>query len=196
MNTTGYYDYVPTVSMARSVILGGMLSVPFREIGYELAALTGVRLIDLDHWLEHLLGQSLWDYRKSLKDPNIRLLEHQVLQKALRSSPKSLILAGEGTLSDQSSLNVIRSSSALVFLKLSPMTAFQNMLGMIEEKGPGYFPYVETPLCRFDQIQPLVENLNKAEVVSDLLFDMEGTSNRSALKKLYNLFPKLSGSEN
>ena len=138
MNTTGYYDYVPTVSMVRSVILGGMLSVPFREIGYELAALTGVRLIDLDHWLEHLLGQSLWDYRKSLKDPNIRLLERQVLQKALRSSPKSLILAGEGTLSDQGSLNVIRASSALVFLKLSPMTAFQNMLGMIQEKGPGY----------------------------------------------------------
>ena len=156
MNTTGYYDYVPTVSMVRSVILGGMLSVPFREIGYELAALTGVRLIDLDHWLEHLLGQSLWDYRKSLKDPNIRLLEHQVLQKAYGLLQKSLILP-ERELVGSEALNVIKIGASAGLLKLSPMTAFQNMLGMIEEKGPEYFPYVETPLCRFDQIQPLVE---------------------------------------
>ena len=193
MNSTGYYDYVPTVSMARSVVLGGMLSVPFREIGYELAALTGVRLIDLDQWLEHRLGQSLWDYRQSLKDPNIRLLEHQVLQKALNSLPKSLIVAGEGTLSNQASLNVISECSALVYLKLPPMIAFRNTLQKIEERGPNIFPYVETPLHRFDQISSLVENLKNAEIVADLLFDMEGLSARSVLKKINILFPKLSG---
>ena len=195
MNSTGYYDYVPTVSMARSVVLGGMLSVPFREIGYELAALTGVRLIDLDQWLEHRLGQSLWDYRQSLKDPNIRLLEHQVLQKALNSLPKSLIVAGEGTLSNQASLNVISECSVLVYLKLPPMIAFRNTLQKIEERGPNIFPYVETPLHRFDQISPLVENLKNAEIVADLLFDMEGLSARGVLKKINILFPKLSGSK-
>jgi len=193
MNSTGYYDYVPTISMARSVVLGGMLSVPLREIGYELAALTGVRLIDLDHWLEHRFGQSLWDYRQSLKDPNIRLLEHQVLQRALNSLPKSLIVAGEGTLSNQTSLNVISECSALVYLKLPPVIAFRNTLQKIEERGPHFFPYVETPLHRFDQILPLVENLKNAETAADLLFDMEGLSARSVLKKIHILFPKLSG---
>ena len=194
MDNSGYYDYAPTVSMTRSVVLGGMLSVPFREIGYELAALTGVRLIDLDHWLEHFLGRSLWDYRQSLKDPKIRLLEHQILQKALKSSPKSLIIAGEGTLSHQASLEAIRTNSALVFLNLPPMTAFQNTLDKIEEKGPNFFPYIETPLNTFDQILPLVRSLHYAEVIADQLFDMEVTSSRSVLKKIHSLFSKLSAS--
>ena len=122
--------------------------------------------MDLDQWLEHRLGQPLWDYRQSLKDPNIRLLEHQVLQKALNSLPKSLIVAGEGTLSNQASLNVISECSALVYLKLPPMIAFRNTLQKIEERGPNIFPYIETPLHRFDQISPLVENLKNVMCVA------------------------------
>lgn len=61
MSDSSYYDYHPTVQLARPLALGGVPGAPYREVGHHLATLTGLTLIDLDRWIEHQVGQSLWD---------------------------------------------------------------------------------------------------------------------------------------
>ena len=51
-----YYDHYPTIALARPVVLGGVPTAPYREVGHSLGALSGLPLIDLDHWLEHHYG--------------------------------------------------------------------------------------------------------------------------------------------
>ena len=48
-----YYDHYPTVALTRPVVLNGVPTALYREVGHNLGALGGLPLIDLDHWLEH-----------------------------------------------------------------------------------------------------------------------------------------------
>ena len=57
MPQAGYYDYAPTVALSRPVACIGHPGCAYREVVYDLAALTGLPLHDLDHRIEHEVGQ-------------------------------------------------------------------------------------------------------------------------------------------
>ena len=192
MDGVDYYDYAPTVVMTRSVVLGGMPGTPYREVGYELAALTGVSLMDLDRWVEHRIGRTIWDYKRSISAPMIGKLEDQALLKALSSLPNGLIIAGEMTLANEINLRAIRNSAGLAFLKLSPEVAYWRVRDKIAERGPRQYHSIEHPLTTFEQFYPLAQLMANAETEAELLYDVEQLSSNDILRRLREMLPKLS----
>ena len=77
-----YYDHYPTIALARPVVLGGVPTAPYREVGHSLGALSGLPLIDLDHWLEHHFGSSLWEalHQRGEAEAFVVRLVHEVAE--------------------------------------------------------------------------------------------------------------------
>ena len=48
MTEAGYYDYAPTVALSRPVACIGHPACAYREVVYDLAALTGLPLNDFE----------------------------------------------------------------------------------------------------------------------------------------------------
>ena len=53
MTAPDYYDYAPTTTLGRPVVCAGHPGAGYREVVYDLAALTGLPLHDVDHLIEH-----------------------------------------------------------------------------------------------------------------------------------------------
>ena len=56
-----------------------MPGTPYREVGHYLTSLTGLSLLDLDRWLEHQVGKSLWDFVQSEGEHVLRQKEFEYL---------------------------------------------------------------------------------------------------------------------
>ena len=48
----GYYDHHPLVTLDRHLVVAGYFGAENRQIGYQLAALTGLGFSDLDRTIE------------------------------------------------------------------------------------------------------------------------------------------------
>ena len=89
-----YYDHYPTIALARPVVLGGVPTAPYREVGHSLGALSGLPLIDLDHWLEHHFGSSLWEALHQRGEAAVGETARALMAKALETRPCSLVVLG------------------------------------------------------------------------------------------------------
>ena len=58
MPANDYDTYQPTIQLRRPLAITGYPGLPFRTLAYELAAMTGLSLIDVDRWIEHQVGTS------------------------------------------------------------------------------------------------------------------------------------------
>ena len=56
---SNYYEHGPLVLLQRPIVLIGSLGVDQHGLGRDLAALSGLPLIEVDRWIEHEAGQSL-----------------------------------------------------------------------------------------------------------------------------------------
>ena len=56
---SNYYEHEPLVLLQRPIALIGFLGVDQHGLGRDLAALSGLTLIEVDRWIEHEAGQSL-----------------------------------------------------------------------------------------------------------------------------------------
>ena len=56
---SNYYEHGPLVLLQRPIALIGFLGVDQHGLGRDLAALSGLTLIEVDRWIEHEAGQSL-----------------------------------------------------------------------------------------------------------------------------------------
>ena len=186
-----YYDYYPTIALERPVVLGGIPCSPYREVGHNLAALAGLPLVDLDHWIEHNAGMSLWEAVSQLGEPSLREAAAELFAKALASRPCSLVILGEAVSLIAPMLEQMQKSAALVWLHGPPTAMYWSLRQEQQEKGPRAFPFVPFPLERFDQLKPLVESLQLFQRRADLcqeVFEVQQTVNR-----LIAALPELGG---
>lgn len=191
MSDNSYYDYHPTVQLERPVALGGMPGTPYREVGHYLASLTGLSILDLDRWLEHQVGKSLWDFVQSEGEQELRQKEFEYLDRALVAQPCGLLIVSEGTLAQAANRRKISESAGLVYLSSAPSTAYWQVRQQISERGPRYHPHVPQPLTHFDVLRPLIEELDQARKDADLVLAMDNRSVQDAVDVIFDALPDL-----
>ena len=191
MSNSSYYDYHPTLQLERPVVLGGMPGTPYREVGHYLTSLTGLPLLDLDRWLEHQVGESLWDFVQSEGEHVLRQKEFEYLDRALLAEPCGLLVVGEGTLAQADNRRRIGESASLVYLSSAPSAAYWQVRQQISERGPRYHPHVPQPLTHFDVLRPLIEALDKAREDANLVLAVDNLSVQDVVDAIFDALPSL-----
>ena len=191
MSDSSYYDYHPTLQLERPVVLGGMPGTPYREVGHYLTSLTGLPLLDLDRWLEHQVGESLWDFVQSEGEHVLRQKEFEYLDRALLAKPCGLLVVGEGTLAQADNRRRIGESASLVYLSSAPSAAYWQVRQQISERGPRYHPHVPQPLTHFDVLRPLIEALDKAREDANLVLAVDNLSVQDVVDVIFDALPSL-----
>ena len=191
MSNSSYYDYHPTLQLERPVVLGGMPGTPYREVGHYLTSLTGLPLLDLDRWLEHQVGESLWDFVQSEGEHVLRQKEFEYLDRALLAKPCGLLVVGEGTLAQADNRRRIGESASLVYLSSAPSAAYWQVRQQISERGPRYHPHVPQPLTHFDVLRPLIEALDKAREDANLVLAVDNLSVQDVVDAIFDALPSL-----
>ena len=186
-----YYDYNPTIALERPVVLGGVPSSPYREVGHSLGALAGLPLVDLDHWIEHHVGASLWEALRQRGESALRDTGVELLAKALTSRPCSLVVLGAAAPLVATALEKLRQRAALVWLDGPPTALYWTLRQQQQERGPQPFPFVPFPLERFDQLKPLLESLRLYRERADLC--LEVVEVQEAVSQLFAALPRLGG---
>ena len=185
----GYYDYHPTIALRRPVVLGGVPSSPYREVGHNLGALVGLPLVDLDHWIEHHVGASLWKALSQRGESDLRGTAIKLLNKALTSRPCGLVILGEAALLVETALKSLQEEAALIWLDTSPTALYWNLRQKQREQGSQPFPFVPFPLERFDQLKPLLESLRSFRENAD--FCLEVVDTLQTVDRLCKVLPRL-----
>ena len=191
MSNSSYYDYHPTIQLERPVVLGGMPGTPYREVGHYLASLTGLSILDLDRWLEHQVGKSLWDFVQAEGEEVLRQKEFEYLDRALAAQPRGLLIVSEGTLAQAANRSKISDSAGLVYLSSAPTATYWHVRQQISERGPRYHPHVPQPLTHFDVLRPLFEELDRAQEDADLVLAMDNRSVQDAVDVIFDALPGL-----
>ncbi len=176
-----YYDYYPTIALERPVVLGGIPSSPYREVGHSLGALAGLPLVDLDHWIEHHAGMSLREAIQQKGEPVLRKVATELITKAMVSRPCSLLILGAAAPLVDTVLEQVQKSAALVWLHGPPTAMYWALRQEQQEKGPQPSPFVPFPLERFEQLNPLLQTLRLYQQQADLcleVFEVRETVNR------------------
>lgn len=124
---SGYYDYAPTLALDKPLVFNGPPSGEHREIAYNLAAVTGLRLDDTDRLIEHRAGRSLWEVLRDGGETAYRRWESRFLHKALEARPCGIIVTGDGALADPGNLDRVTGQARLLHLDLPLNSVFWNM---------------------------------------------------------------------
>ncbi len=114
----GYYDYAPTVFVRRHVTLISLITSETRAIAYRVSALSGLRFVDLDRFIEHRGGSSLDVLIRNRGERSYREFEAEALRAALRDSPPAIISLGDGCLIDAASRELVTRHTTLISLDL------------------------------------------------------------------------------
>ena len=184
-----YYDHYPTVALTRPVVLGGVPTAPYREVGHNLGALGGLPLIDLDHWLEHHFGSSLWEALHQRGEAAVSETARALMAKAVETRPCSLVVIGAAAVLVGVPLN--REQAALVWLDAAPTALYWTLRQEQQEKGPQPFPCVPFPLERFGQLEPLLDVLRMYAERADLC--LEVVEVQETVNQLFAALPRLGG---
>lgn len=193
--SSSYYDHQPTITLERPVVLTGFPGVEYRQVGHELAVLSGLPIVDLDRWIEHQAGQSLWALLRDQGAMALRALEAQLLERALTARPYELVVLGDGTLIDADNLRRVRGTAAVVYFRLPPITAYWELRRQIRERPPGPSPFVPQPLEHCEQLKPLWEERRAGFESAHLTVDMEGQRPEDVVPLLFEALPRLASAE-
>lgn len=186
----GYYDHHATVALARPVTLIGFLDGLHRHMGHRLASRTGLPLIDVERWVEHQAGQSLWDLVHTQGETMLRQLERELLRKALASQPCGVVVLGDGALLHPANLEEVRAHSTLIYLRLDLANAYWRLRGWQQERGRMWHPFLPHPLESIDQLRPAYEQRRPGFEQAHHTLDLAGKNAEEILRQLLNLLPE------
>ncbi len=151
-----YYDYHPRVQLQRHLVLTGYFTEDTRHVGFQLAALTGLGVTDLDRTVEHFAGQSMRQLIAFEGEAQYRRLEAQHLQRLLASRPYAILTLGDGALIDPINLNSVLDLADLVVLDRDLSNCYWHIQRLIGEQG-SWHPLYPGPVEGFEQIRPFIE---------------------------------------
>lgn len=192
MTQADYYGYSPTVTLQCPVACIGHPGSAYREIAYDLAALTGLPLHDFDHRIEHEAGQDIWSYARQHGSDALRKLEDALLPGLLSQTPPGIIVLGEGALHSPVQLDVVRSHASLVFFHLPLTTCYWALRRRLEQRGGVLMhPWLPDHLEEPQDLQPFLERLQPVAEAADHVIDMDGQRVHETVLALQALLPSL-----
>lgn len=152
-----YYDPHATVTLDRHLVLAGYLGDETRRIAYQLAALTGLGVSDLDRKIEHHAGKSVWELIWNEGERRYRRLEREYLRRLLAETPRAILSLGDGALIDEDNRRRVLEEARLVVLDLDLANCYWRLKSSpLGEKGY-WHPLYPGPVERFEQVRPFHE---------------------------------------
>ena len=193
--SSNYYEHYPTVALEKPLLLTGFPGIEYREVSRDLAALTGLPFIAVDHWVEHQAGQSLRALVESQGAAAFHQAQTSMLHKALGSRPCGSIAAGDGVLIEPANLARALEQSVVICLRLSLAAAYWELRRRLREHGSLSQPFLPCPLDSSEQLRPRFAARREGYQSAHMTIDMEYRSTDDAVRLLMESLPRLGGSE-
>jgi shikimate kinase len=108
------------------IFLTGFMGSGKSTIGPILANTIGYSFVDLDLFIEQKKKQKIGDIFKGEGEKAFREMERAFL-KEVAGTPRSVISLGGGTITDQESLDLVKESGVLVYLKADPEYIYKRL---------------------------------------------------------------------
>lgn len=177
---SNYYEHGPLVLLQRPVVLIGFLGVDQHGLGRDLAALSGLPLIEVDRWIEHEAGQSLVSLVQTRGIEALRQLEDRFLAQALVTRPPGIIVLGDGALLKETNLRQVLDKATLVYLKLSLASTYWKL----RHQAVGSHPLLLQPPESTEELRPLLAERQGGFNQAHVTLDMDEMTPEAALRYL------------
>lgn len=192
---SNYYEHYPTVALEKPLLLTGFPGVEYREVGRDLAALTGLPFIAVDQWVEHQAGQSLRVLAESQGAASLHQAQTAMLHKALESRPCGIIAVDDGVLIEPANLARALEQSVVIGLRLSLAAVYWELRRRLRQHGSLPQPFLPCPLDGIEQLRPLFAARRESYQSAHVTIDMEYRNADDAVRLLMESLPRLGGSE-
>ena len=183
---SNYYEPGPLVLLQRPVALIGFLGVDQHGLGRDLAALSGLPLIEVDRWIEHAAGQSLVALVQTQGIEALRQLEDRFLAQALVARPPGVVVLGDGALIKEANLRQVLAKATLVYLKLSLASIYWKL----RHQALGPHPLLLRPPESTAQLRSLLTERQGGFDQAHVTLDMDEMAPEAALRYLLDKLPQ------
>ena len=183
---SNYYEHGPLVLLQRPVVLIGFLGVDQHGLGRDLAALSGLPLIEVDRWIEHEAGQSLISLVQTQGVETLRQLEDRFLAQALTTRPSGIVVLGDGALLKETNLRQVLDKATLVYLKLSLASTYWKL----RHQAVGSHPLLLQPPESTEELRPLLAERQVGFDQAHVTLDMDEMTPEAALRLLLDKLPQ------
>ncbi len=183
---SNYYEPGPLVLLQRPVALIGFLGVDQHGLGRDLAALSGLPLIEVDRWIEHAAGQSLVALVQTQGIEALRQLEDRFLAQALVARPPGVVVLGDGALIKEANLRQVLAKATLVYLKLSLASIYWKL----RHQALGPHPLLLRPPESTAQLRSLLAERQGGFDQAHVTLDMDEMAPEAALRYLLDKLPQ------
>ena len=183
---SNYYEHGPLVLLQRPVALIGFLGVDQHGLGRDLAALSGLPLVEVDRWIEHAAGQSLVALVQTQGVEALRQLEDRFLAQALTARPPGIIVLGDGALCKEANLRQVLDKATLVYLKLSLASTYWKL----RHQALGPHPLLLQPPESTGELRPLLAERQGGFDQAHVTLDMDAMTPEVALRLLLERLPQ------
>ncbi len=186
-----YYDPHALVTLDRHVVIAGYIGAETRQIGFQLAALTGLGVTDLDRKIEHHAGRSIQELIWTEGEWRYRQLERKHLTRLLAARPCSILSLGDGALIDRKNLRQVLEHALLVVLDLDLPNCFWRLKAHHgSQKGDqqiDWHPLYPGPVERFEQIRPFYEQRQPGFAEGHHHIELRGKGRGEVVQQLMRL---------
>lgn len=183
---SNYYEPGPLVLLQRPVVLIGFPGVDQHGLGRDLAALSGLPLIEVDRWIEHAAGQSLVGLVQTQGLEAMRQLEDRFLTQALASRPPGVVVLGDGALLKEANLRQVLAKATLVYLKLSLASIYWKL----RDQALGPHPLLLQPPESTAALRLLLAERQGGFDQAHVTLDMDEMTPAAALRHLLDKLPQ------
>lgn len=180
----GYYDYHPLHQLDRHFVLGGYVGEETRVIGFQLAALTGLPVVDLDRHIEHQAGRSVWELIWTQGEDRYRQLEREHLRSLLAERPWSILTLGDGALIDEGNRLLVSTEATLTVLDLEFSTLYWRLKAHPRADKNFWHPLHQGPIERFEQIRPYYLERQPGFAAADHRIELRGRDRAKVVEEL------------
>ncbi len=183
---SSYYEHGPLVLLQRPLVLIGFLGVDQHGLGRDLAALSGLPLIEVDRWIEHAAGQSLVALVQTQGIEALRQLEDRFLAQALTTRPPGIVVLGDGALIKRGNLQQVLDKATLVYLKLSLASTYWKL----RHQAVRPHPLLLQPPESTAELRPLLAERQGGFDQAHVTLDMDEMTPEAALRHLLDKLPQ------
>jgi XRE family transcriptional regulator, aerobic/anaerobic benzoate catabolism transcriptional regulator len=188
----GYYDYHPLRTLERPLVLAGPIGGPQRQVAHGLSARLGLPFVELDRWIEHDAGASLWEILAEGGEEPLRQWETDALARALRARPAGIVVLGPTALLHSDNLPAVLQGATLVALRIDLPNLYWFLRGREQDGGPQRHPFLPHPLDSIDALRPLYETQQTALAEAHHTIDAVGKHPTRLTEELLVELPVLS----
>ncbi len=188
---TDYYSPQPTIKLRKPLAITGYPGLKFRTLTYELAAITGVSLVDVDRWVEHQAGKSL---RKIILDDGIEIargMESKLLRKCLNLRPPQFVVFADQVLLEDDNLKLVGTAAHLIYFHASRTKLFWSIRH--HSRGHAGLPCASlpVPLQRPEQLDTFLAARESAMLAAKRRIALEHDPDQNSLEELMYAVQKL-----